>query len=225
MNRLHLPTIGAVVLLTLLTLGAGFSAGRYMVPGTKVVQDRHTITELQKIETTQVQKMDLEEMRKIVAEMVQKISSEMIKKNNLYTEKTKTTKPNGEVEEKEITKDQSETNSKTSSETSSKITSDVLTKQTLISELKLLTEQLKINDKSHTDTETNDKSKSGDYRAGVYVGYDFASLLGVGSGFNLVPVSGLVLQLQVERRLFLGINGVLWLQSTGVGGAGLSGGL
>lgn len=218
--KFHMPTIVTVALLSAFLWGSGFAIGRWATPATVEKHNSHTVTEKEKVENTYVQKMDMQELKKTIFEMVQKIVAETSKKNNVLVQKTKTTKPNGEVVEEETTKDLSESSSKSTTDTSSKTQQDVLTRASFLEELKLLKESLKVDHTESSEKTTNHTEPQ--YRFAVNVGYDFGSFLGAGAGFNLVPVPGLVVQLQAERKLFLNINGVIWVQSTGVAGLGAS---
>lgn len=182
-----------------LGLVLAFAAG-YVVciwtPRPVTVIERNTEKHLQVID--QSKKVDLTELMNRLATEVQK--------RNVSTTRTEK-RPDGTViEEKTI--DLSETNSKIETNTAMVAKID--------ERLHLLDEKLKIEEK----IVIKEGAKS-NHRVGALLGYDFGQLFGYHEEHNLIPVHGLVGQLQYQQRLVGNVWWIVWAQSTGAGGGGL----
>jgi len=108
-------------------------------------------------------------------------------------------------------------------ETNERIESNTETLTELRTQLKLMEEKLSL----EREIKIAIAQTEPDMRFGLLLGYNFASLFGRHDAYNLVPVRGVVAQLQLEKRLtepmwiLPSIWGVAWAQSTLAGGIGL----
>lgn len=200
-----------IALASVIVFLAGYFGGKHSQPA--LVEDTskssHSEKQLQTIvNNTQI---DTKELAK---QIMQQVVS-MMEKRNVSTHKETVTKPDGEVRVIEDTTDKTETNTNTNTriDTSTELLSSVST------QLKLLQEKLTLDEETKTHIALKDHATN--YQLGVQLGYNFAGFLGHHESYNLIPLQGVVAQIQFEKRWIGSLWWVAWVQSTGIGGLGL----
>jgi hypothetical protein len=182
-----------------LSLIAALAAGYIVclwVPRPVTVVERHTEKQLQTIDNTK--KLD-------TAELLSQLST-MVQKKNVSSVRIET-QPNGTVIEERVV-DLSETNSQ--------IQTQSVTLKSIEEKLHILDEKLKVDEKI-----TVTPPARSNYRVGALLGYDLSYLFGRHENYSIIPMHGLVGQLQFQRRLFGDVWGIAWIQTSGAGGVGL----
>lgn len=191
-------------LVVIAAFGGGYLVAEHRQPAKVTTTDKTTEIHHEAVQVNQ--SVDIDALVKKISDLLK------VQKTNLVTNETKTIKkPDGTVitdEKKSV--DLSETTTQTHTDT----TASSLTK--IESQLHLLEDSL------HTEEHTKivEAAKS-TYRLGLGIGYDIPGLFGKGSQYNLVPVHGLIGQVNLERHLLGPISGAVWVQTTGVAGIGL----
>lgn len=189
----------AIPIVLLLVFGAGYGLGAQRAAGKVEYRDR--IVEREKESVNLTQKVDM-------AELVKQITH-VLENRKVATTRTITREGGKEVITERI---------RDLTSTTTQVDNTIQTLTSVSSELKLLRESLRLEEHYKVVS----PAPRSNYRLGVNVGYDMARLWGRGSEFSLLPVPGLVAQVQVERRLFGSLFATAWAQTTGVAGLGLN---
>lgn len=200
-----------VLLLCIALTASGWMIGSHNKPD--FVQDTskstHTETQLQTINNET--KIDTKELAKLIMQQV----VQMMEKRNVATHKETTVKPDGTTTVVEDTTDKSEINT----HTDTKLDFSVEKIESILDRLTLLDQKLKLDEETKFHTEMNDHTTN--YQVAVQLGYNFAGFLGHHESYNLIPMQGVVAQIQFEKRFWGSLWWTAWLQSTGIGGLGL----
>jgi len=177
-----------------IVFGLGAAVGRFSLPVR--VETREKIVEKKTEQVTIVQEVDIKALLKTLRESEQR--------NNVVTVREIVRLPNGTVTERTKTEDKTESKAKDSSE-SSTITH-------MANDMRLLREELKLKDS--VKIVGRDTSK---WAVGAAAGYHLPTLAGQ-SGFNLVPVPGVVIGVHVSHKLLGPVWGGVWVNSMGTVG-------